>query len=173
MATPETVVTATGGGGWGKLRGDPQPPAPTTTTGGSGWGRLRGDPQPQSIPEEIPKVGAVGGAWGNLVGDSQHQSSAEGRSVAEMAIDDTNIVKHQDSLDSVKGVKQRGEAPKRIDSLEAWARKSSSLDQSNEAILGTSFSEFKSEIKQEVSEVHSKISNMEGLLKNILQNMEK
>ena len=47
-----------------------------------------------------------------------------------------------------------------------------SLDQ-NDVILGNSFAEFKSDIKKEVSEVHTKISNMEDLLKNILQNMEK
>ena len=47
-----------------------------------------------------------------------------------------------------------------------------SFDQ-NDAILGQSFSEFKSDIKKEVSDVHSKISNMEDLLRNILQNMEK
>ena len=37
-----------------------------------------------------------------------------------------------------------------------------SFDQ-NDAILGQSFSEFKSDIKKEVSDVHSKISNMEDL----------
>ena len=47
-----------------------------------------------------------------------------------------------------------------------------SFDQ-NDAILGQSFSDFRSDIKKEVSEVHSKISNMEDLLRNILQNMEK
>ena len=47
-----------------------------------------------------------------------------------------------------------------------------SFDQ-NDAILGQSFNEFKSDIKKEVSDVHSKISNMEDLLRNILQNMEK
>ena len=43
----------------------------------------------------------------------------------------------------------------------------------NEAILGQNFTEFKTDIKKEVAEVHSKISNMEDLLRNILQNMEK
>lgn len=47
-----------------------------------------------------------------------------------------------------------------------------SFDQ-NDAVLGQSFSDFRSDIKKEVSQVHTKISNMEDLLKNILQNMEK
>ena len=105
------------------------------------------------------RSGGVG--WGKLKGTSQ--SSTPVQSTAEGKIS----IKKQDSGEVTKkpklGALVKDEAVK-------GSRKN--LDQS-EVILGQSFTEFKSDIKKEVAEVHSKISNMEDLLKNILHNMEK
>ena len=103
-----------------------------------------------------------GGGWGRLKGTSSQastpvQSTSEGKTP----------IKKQESGEAIKKPKL-GTLVK--DEGHKGSRKS--LDQS-EVILGQSFTEFKSDIKKEVAEVHSKISNMEDLLKNILQNMEK
>ena len=102
-----------------------------------------------------------GGGWGKLKGNSQASTPVQSTG------DVRTPVKKQDSADAPKkpklGVLAKDEGTK-------GSRKS--LEQS-EVILGQSFTEFKSDIKKEVAEVHSKISNMEDLLKNILQNMEK
>ena len=102
-----------------------------------------------------------GGGWGKLKGNSQ--ASTPVQSIGEVR----SPVKKQDSGDAPKKPKLGALAK---DEGTKGTRKS--LEQS-EVILGQSFTEFKSDIKKEVAEVHSKISNMEDLLKNILQNMEK
>ena len=78
----------------------------------------------------------------------------------------------QDSADTIKKPKAGTHNPDDGRGGIASGKTRQSFDQ-NEVILGQSFSEFKSDIKKEVADVHSKISNMEDLLKNILQNLEK
>ena len=102
-----------------------------------------------------------GGGWGKLKGNSQASTPVQ------PAAESKSAVKKQDSGDASRKPKL-GALVK--DDGTKGSRKS--LEQSD-VILGQSFTEFKSDIKKEVAEVHSKISNMEELLKNILQNMEK
>ena len=155
-AAPETasVTRVGGGGGWGKLKGNSQTSTPTqpatennTTSGGggSGWGKLKGNSQPPTPLQSAPEstVGA-GGGWGKLKGNQEVGDATKKSKLGAQA--------------KVEG--KSGSAARR------------SFDQ-NDAILGQSFAEFKTDIKKEVAEVHSKISNMEDLLKNILHNMEK
>ena len=118
----------------------PEPTAkPTKSTGGGGWGRLKGDSQP-ATPVQPPT--------------------------------ESKVPIKQDSADTIKKPKAGTHNPDDGRGGIASGKTRQSFDQ-NEVILGQSFSEFKSDIKKEVADVHSKISNMEDLLKNILQNLEK
>ena len=106
-----------------------------------------------------------GGGWGRLKGDSQPATPVQAPTEPKVPI-------KQDSADTIKkpkaGIHSQDDGKGGI----ASGKTRQSFDQ-NEVILGQSFSEFKSDIKKEVADVHSKISNMEDLLKNILQNLEK
>ena len=105
-----------------------------------------------------------GGGWGKLKGTSQASTPVQSTAESKPSM------KKQDSGESgAKVSKPKLGALGKDDGSKSTRR---SLEQSD-VILGQSFTEFKSDIKKEVAEVHSKISNMEDLLKNILQNMEK
>ena len=106
-----------------------------------------------------------GGGWGRLKGDSQPATPVQPPTEAKVPL-------KQDSADTVKKPKPVTHGQDDGKAGIASGKTRQSFDQ-NEVILGQSFSEFKSDIKKEVADVHSKISNMEDLLKNILQNLEK
>ena len=129
--------------------------------GGSGWGKLRGDAQvsPTVLSSTEDK---------NLDKINEEQRTANINALLGL--------KQQGGGDSTRKSKwaamaKRGDISEeeQISATSGGSRRS--VDQ-NDAILGVSFAEFKSEIKRDVSEVHCKISNMEDLLKNILHRIE-
>ena len=133
---------------------------------GEGAGPTARTPNVKS-PEPVSSSGLGGGSgWGKLKGTSAASTSDHSPTEAKLTL------KHQDSRENTK--KTTTSTPAKDENKSGFTSGSTrrSFDQ-NDIILGQSLTEFKSDIKKEVSEVHSKISNMEDLLKNILKNMEK